>query len=111
MPLSKTDLFGDDVNAIAQLAKALSHPARVAILQELADRSTCVCGEIVQHVPLAQATVSQHLKELRNARLVKGDVEGPRICYCLDLEGVQGIHEKLGAFLDGLRTKAEASCC
>ena len=111
MPQSKTSLFSDNDNSLATMAKALSHPARIAILRELADRSSCVCGEIVQSVPLAQATVSQHLKELRQARLIKGEVEGPRICYCLDLEGVQRLERELGALLDELKLKAEAACC
>jgi len=111
MPQSKTDLFNAYQNNLAIKAKALSHPARIAILRELSDRSSCVCGDIVQSVPLAQATVSQHLKELKQARLVKGEVEGPRICYCLDLDGIQKLHDELGAFLDELKSKAEAACC
>jgi ArsR family transcriptional regulator len=68
---------------LAELARALSHPARVAIVRHLARRGTCVCGEIVNVLPLAQATVSQHLKVLKEAGLVQGEVDGPRMCYCV----------------------------
>ena len=71
---------------LADLARALSHPARVAIVRHLAARGTCVCGEIVNVMPLAQATVSQHLKVLKEAGLVQGEVDGPRMCYCLNPE-------------------------
>lgn len=69
---------------LATLAKALGHPARVAILRRLITRGTCVCGEIVDDLPLAQATVSQHLKVLKDAGLVQGEVDGPRVCYCVN---------------------------
>ncbi|MEQ1831459.1 MAG: metalloregulator ArsR/SmtB family transcription factor [Candidatus Eisenbacteria bacterium] len=71
---------------LASLARALSHPARVAIVRHLAERGTCVCGQIVNVMPLAQATVSQHLKVLKDAGLVQGEVDGPRTCYCLNPE-------------------------
>ena len=69
---------------LAALARALSHPARVAIVRHLATRGTCVCGQIVDVLPLAQATVSQHLKVLKDAGLVQGEVDGPRTCYCVN---------------------------
>lgn len=69
---------------LAGLAKALGHPARVAILRQLADEGTCVCGQIVSALPLAQATVSQHLKVLKDAGFVQGEIDGPRVCYCLN---------------------------
>lgn len=69
---------------LAGLAKALAHPARVAILRQLAEQGTCVCGQIVSALPLAQATVSQHLKVLKDAGLVQGEIDGPRVCYCLN---------------------------
>jgi ArsR family transcriptional regulator len=74
---------------LARLARALSHPARVAIVRHLATRGTCVCGEIVNVLPLAQATVSQHLKVLKEAGLVQGEVDGPRTCYCVNPEVVK----------------------
>ena len=82
--------FDDELSA---LARALSHPARVAIVRHLAARGTCVCGEIVDVMPLAQATVSQHLKVLKEAGLVQGEVDGPRMCYCLNLETMKRFQE------------------
>ncbi len=69
---------------LARLAKALAHPARVAIMRILLRRTTCVCGEIVDELPLAQSTVSQHLKQLKHAGLIRGEVDGPRVCYCVE---------------------------
>ena len=86
--------------ALASLARALSHPVRVAIVRHLASRGTCVCGEIVSVLPLAQATVSQHLKVLKQAGLVQGEVDGPRTCYCLEpktLERFQSLVAELPA--------------
>ena len=74
---------------LAELARALSHPARVAIVRHLAERGTCVCGQIVDVLPLAQATVSQHLKVLKDVGLVQGEVDGPRTCYCVNPEAVK----------------------
>jgi ArsR family transcriptional regulator len=78
---------------LAKLAKALAHPARVAILRTLIERGECICGEIVEVLPLAQATVSQHLKVLKDAGLIQGEVDGPRVCYCVAPEGVRRIKE------------------
>jgi ArsR family transcriptional regulator len=74
---------------LATLARALGHPARVAILRQLAERGECVCGEIVDAMPLAQATISQHLKVLKDAGLVQGEIDGPRVCYCVNPETVK----------------------
>ena len=86
MGLSKTEEFTKSQNEIAALAKALGHPARVAILQFLAVQKSCVCGDIVNELPLSQSTVSQHLKELKKVGLIKGDIEGPSVCYCVDVK-------------------------
>nr|WP_315028449.1 metalloregulator ArsR/SmtB family transcription factor [uncultured Chryseobacterium sp.] len=84
MGVTKTDHFTDEQNKIATIAKALGHPARIAIIEYLLKVNTCICGDIVNELPLAQATVSQHLKELKNAGLIKGNIEGTAICYCID---------------------------
>lgn len=84
MGTRKTEVFSVLENELAELAKALGHPARIAILKELARRNTCVCGEIVQVLPLAQSTVSQHLKELKAAGWITGTVEGVKSCYCIN---------------------------
>lgn len=84
MGASKTDLYTPRQEELATIAKALGHPARIAILQELLSKNTCQCGELVTSIGLAQPTISQHLKELKQAGLIKGSVEGARICYCID---------------------------
>lgn len=84
MGLTKTEGFSKTQLEIAAVAKALGHPARIAILQFLATQKACICGDIVDSLPLSQSTVSQHLKELKRVGLIKGDVEGPSICYCID---------------------------
>lgn len=86
MAFAKTEEFSVKDNKIAAYAKALSHPARVAIIKMLLNRKTCVCGDIVEELPLSQSTVSQHLKELKSAGLIQGEIDGARICYCINLE-------------------------
>ena len=84
MGTRKSEVFSAEENELAELAKALGHPARIAILKELARQNVCVCGQIVDVLPLAQSTVSQHLKELKAAGLIQGTVEGVKSCYCID---------------------------
>ncbi|NBC25572.1 MAG: metalloregulator ArsR/SmtB family transcription factor [Bacteroidetes bacterium] len=91
----------------AEIAKALGHPARIAILKLLAQRSTCFCGDITEVLPLAQSTVSQHLKALKSAGLIKGDVEGVRTCYCLNPDGIK----ELESTLSELSSELIKKCC
>jgi ArsR family transcriptional regulator len=84
MARAKNELFGSDLAGLAKIAKALAHPVRIEILKILAARNVCICGEIVDEIPLSQSTVSQHLKELKRAGLIRGEIEGPRTCYCLN---------------------------
>ncbi len=84
MGVTKTEIFTDEQNRIAELAKAFAHPARVAILQLLAQKKACVCGDLVDELPLAQATVSQHLKELKRIGIIQGEINPPRVCYCIN---------------------------
>ena len=84
MGATKTECFTDRQNKLATLAKALGHPARIAILDYLLKVDACICGDIVNELPLAQPTISQHLKELKNAGIIKGNIEGNAICYCID---------------------------
>ena len=91
MGTTKTEHFTDEQNELAILAKAIGHPARIAIIQHLIKVNSCMCGDIVHELPLAQPTVSQHLKELKNAGLIKGNFEGNSICYCLNEEGFDKI--------------------
>ena len=90
----------DAEQELALLAKALGHPARVHILRLLLARDACYCGELVDELPLAQATVSQHLKVLKNAGLVVGEIEGPRVSYCASRERLALLHDRLGVLLD-----------
>lgn len=82
---------------LATLAKAIGHPVRVQILRLLISRNTCICAEIVEELPLAQSTVSQHLKILKDAALIRGDVDGPRICYCVEPRGLKRLRALVAA--------------
>ncbi len=93
MGITKTEEFTDQQNNLAIIAKAIGHPARIAILQFLSTTNSCICGDIVDVLPLAQPTVSQHLKELKNAGLIKGTIEGKAICYCIDPNGLKMIQD------------------
>ncbi len=84
MGITKTDLFTKEQNEIAMMAKALAHPARIAILQYLVKKNACICGDLVEELGLAQATTSQHLKELKTAGIIQGAVEGVSVCYCIN---------------------------
>ena len=88
MGISKSAHFNEQQNSLANIAKALGHPARVAIVEFLLQQKECVCGDIVSELPLAQATVSQHLKELKSAGIIKGNIDGNSICYCLNEETI-----------------------
>jgi len=88
MGISKTDYFSEEQNALATLAKAFGHPARVAIIEHLLKVKSCICGDLVNELPLAQPTISQHLKELKNAGIIKGSIEGNSICYCIDEQAI-----------------------
>lgn len=108
MGLTKTEEFTKAQNEMAVLAKALGHPARIAILQFLIKTKSCVCGDIVEELPLSQSTVSQHLKELKNAGLIKGDIEGPSVCYCIDEKTWSKAKAQLDKLFDSYR---EPGCC
>jgi len=84
MGLTKAEIFNDKQNKLASLMKALAHPARIAIIQHLIKSQACICGDLVDELGLAQATISQHLKELKAVGLIKGTVEGTSVCYCID---------------------------
>ena len=84
MGLTKTEIFTEKQNKLALMMKALGHPARIAILQYLIKSEACICGHLVEELGLAQATISQHLKELKNVGLIKGTIEGTSVCYCID---------------------------
>lgn len=107
MGITKSENFTDVQNEIALLSKALGHPARIAILEYLNGVDNCICGDIVNEIPLAQPTVSQHLKELKNANLIKGTIEGNSICYCINGNSI----EKLIFYFSKLASKSKNSTC
>lgn len=108
MGLTKTEIFTDEQNRIADLAKAFAHPARVAILQLLIERKACVCGDLVDELPLAQPTVSQHLKELKRIGIIQGDINPPRVCYCINEPVWEEARQTFGTLLDSL---VSVPCC
>jgi ArsR family transcriptional regulator, arsenate/arsenite/antimonite-responsive transcriptional repressor len=108
MGVSKTEDFTKRQNNIATLMKALSHPARIAIIDYLLSVDTCICGDIVKELPLAQPTVSQHLKELKTAGLIKGNIEGNAICYCIDEKTFEKFQLHLSKIFEKVKTQ---NCC
>src|ERR1700712_4597495 len=110
MGATKTEHFTDKQNQIAILSKALGHPARVAIIDYLLSVDACICGDIVNELPLAQPTVSQHLKELKNAGLIKGNIEGNSICYCIDEKALQKLQNYFGRVSTKLKIKKSVCC-
>ncbi len=111
MAFHKKEEFGKKEQELAAFAKALSHPARVAILKVLAAKNECMCGDIVDELPLAQSTVSQHLKELKNAGLIEGTIDGPRSCYCINWKAFEKFSNDISSLFINLRTKNEKACC
>mgnify|MGYP000539261642 CR=1 FL=1 len=109
MGTTKTDIFTEEQNELAGVVKALAHPARIAIIQHLISLDSCVCGDIVDELDLAQSTISQHLKELKKVGLIKGTIEGTSVCYCIDDEKWNEVHERLDGFF-GSRIEKQ-SCC
>jgi DNA-binding transcriptional ArsR family regulator len=109
MGITKTDNFNISQNRAAKLAKALGHPARIAILESILKRNSCICGELVDEMPLSQSTISQHLKELKEAGIIKGSIEGTSICYCIDGKAWKEAQKILNKLFDSY--KADKNCC
>lgn len=107
MAITKKLEFEAMEQELALYAKALAHPARVAILKILAERNACICGDIVELLPLSQSTVSQHLKELKSSGLITGTIDGPRVCYCIDRD----VWEKAKSVFDVLFIDVNPQCC
>lgn len=110
MGITKSEIFSEEQNRIAGFAKVLGHPARISILQHLFKTNTCVCGDLVEEIGLAQPTISQHLKELKNAGLIKGNVEGTSVCYCIHQENWLAMKQLLVLFFDS-DTSTTSQCC
>lgn len=110
MAAPKLEEFKQTEQELAQFAKALSHPARIAILKVLAQKNACVCGEIVDVLPLAQSTVSQHLKELKDAGLIKGTIDGPKSCYCINWKAFEKFNTSFNQLFNKLKVQQQACC-
>lgn len=110
MGLTKSEHFTEKQNELASIAKALAHPARIAIIEQLLNEDICICGDFVNKLPLAQPTISQHLKELKNAGLIKGEIEGNSICYCIDEKNWKKFKKMFQTFFDEY-TKIKYKCC
>ncbi|MHA4812185.1 ArsR/SmtB family transcription factor [Flavitalea flava] len=109
MGLTKTDLFTKQQNDLANMAKAIGHPARIAILQYLVRKNACVCGDLVEELGLAQATTSQHLKELKTAGIIQGTIEGVSVCYCIDPKVWKQYKDLFNGFFK--EVNPENNCC
>jgi DNA-binding transcriptional ArsR family regulator len=110
MAFNKKDEFGNKDQSLAAFAKAISHPARIAILNVLAKKNQCICGEIVEVLPLAQSTVSQHLKELKTAGLIDGAVDGPRSCDCINWKAFEKFTNDFNSLFEKLK-EVNKKCC
>lgn len=110
MGTTKSDLFTQEQNEIASILKAIAHPARIAILEYLLKVDACICGDIVNELTLAQPTVSQHLKELKNAGLIKGNIEGTSICYCVDKVAITRVQAYFSGISSRLENRADQCC-
>lgn len=96
MGITKTEMFNAEQNKLAVQLKAIAHPARIAILQQLIKANACICGDLVEELGLAQATISQHLKALKNAGLIQGTIEGASVCYCIEPKAWSRLEKSLG---------------
>lgn len=110
MGLVKSEIFTKEQNQIAAFAKALAHPARVAILQQIFESDTCICGELVNKIGLAQPTISQHLKELKNLGIIKGNISGTSVCYCINDQKWENVKDVLKGFLES-QYSGGPECC
>lgn len=111
MAVHKREEFSKKEQELADFAKAIAHPARIAILKVLAQKNECICGEIVEVLPLAQSTVSQHLRELKQAGLINGSVDGPRSCYCINWKAFEKFNAEFSSLFQSMKINFQKSCC
>ncbi|SEC89331.1 DNA-binding transcriptional regulator, ArsR family [Tenacibaculum sp. MAR_2009_124] len=109
MGVTKSEIFTDEQNTIAKIAKVLGHPARIAIIQHLLKIESCICGDLVNEIGLAQPTISQHLKELKNTGIIKGNIEGTSVCYCIDTDNWKNIQTTLLTLFS--ESNNDTNCC
>lgn len=107
MGITKSQMFTEQQNELAQFFKVLGHPARIAILQYISTQESCICNDIVEEIGLAQATISQHLKELKSIGLLQGEVEGKRLCYCINVVRWNELQIQLNSFFN----TTKSNCC
>ena len=110
MGVTKSEIFTAEQNSIAALAKVLGHPARIAIIQHIIKEDSCICGDLVNEIGLAQPTISQHLKELKNSGIIKGNIEGTSVCYCIDQENWGQIKSTFASFFE-FSVNNKTNCC
>ena len=108
MGLTKTEIFTEEQNNLAAMLKAMAHPARIAILQQIIKADACICGQLVDELGLAQATISQHLKELKNAGIIQGTIEGVTVCYCIEPKAWELLQQSMAAFF---ASYSPTTCC
>ncbi len=112
MALNKKNIFEAEALELSEFARVMGHPARIAIIKELAKRQSCICGEIVEVLPLAQSTVSQHLKELKKAGLIQGTVNGVKSCYCINWENFNKLSQAMeNYFIEIKELDTNKTCC
>jgi predicted transcriptional regulator len=109
MGLTKTEIFTEEQNRLAVMLKAVAHPARIAILQQIINANACICGDLVDELGLAQATISQHLKELKNAGLIQGTIDGVSVCYCIEPKAWAQLQNELNNLFKSY--KDPKNCC
>ena len=107
MGVTKTQIFDSKQNELANIFRALANPARVAILEYIASQKSCICNDIVEEIGLAQPTISQHLKELKHIGLIAGEIDGKKVCYCIDIDRWEEIQNKMNEFFNSTK----AHCC
>jgi ArsR family transcriptional regulator, arsenate/arsenite/antimonite-responsive transcriptional repressor len=110
MTYTKANAFETRQQEVAKIAKILSHPARVAILEHLAKTKSCISGDIAQELPLSRTTVSQHLQELKNANLIKGEIDGLTVCYCINAEAFANAKKLLEDFFEAISSSYKCDC-
>lgn len=100
MGVTKTEIYKDEQNRLASLLKILAHPARIAILQFIINQKACICNDLVEELGLAQATISQHLKELKSIGIIQGSIEGKSVCYCIEEKVWKQFQEEFNTFFN-----------
>ena len=110
MGITKSEIFSEEQNHLASISKVLGHPARIAILEQILKTESCICGELVDEIGLAQPTISQHLRELKSVGLIKGNIDGTKVCYCINSEVWLDIQVLLSRFFSLFKNE-EGHCC